>query len=233
MNHEASNTPSVSNTESSQLLLKLRRRLKNLNTMLQGVQEKARQSNDQTAQELILRAQANAGTVTAFTEATQAVIANDESLQVNGLELNISTISLQDIAELEQLRLSLSGGPGCRSANSAGKIAPLESLDNLTLGLPEPCQGEGCISAGPGFAQALENINNMTGVGTAPSALAAGNAVAEEICIAVPVTAETHDFYLQEFLKLTELALARAELQLKQARQAACSASGQEMCSLY
>lgn len=225
-----------------QQILKLRRRLKNLNSLISGLREKACQSKDATVLGLLEHACANALSATSMVDAAEVVQGQSalEILRVGGVEVEVAQATFADVTEIDSLKAYI-------GKQAVAQPRTKQNGDDFTIMLDlEPnafdrmCNGAGCSAPDP---DRYFGGGNSTGdkprtarypfAGNEQTVAGQGFAglTVETVCVVVPVDLSSKTTRVDELVRMSESTIGHAELQLRQARQASCNGDS-DSCSI-
>ena len=218
-----------------QHILKLRRRLKNLNSLISGLREKACETKDATVLSLLEHACANALSATSMVDAAEVVQGQSalEILRVGGVEVEVAQATFADVTEIDSLKAFI-------GKQTVAQPRPKQNGDDFTIMLDlEPnafdrmCNGAGCSAPDPDryFGGGGNSTGDKPRTARYPFAgneqTVAGQGFAgltvETVCVVVPVDLSSKTTRVDELVRMSESTIVQAELQLRQARQASCS----------
>lgn len=196
-------------------LIRLKKRLSNLQLLLTGIEKQAANGNSDTATQLINRAKANSLTANNLSD-TAEIVANQsaiEALRAGSVSFEVTVVSFEDVAELDALKQHASPLPG----------SP-DQIDQEPLITFSP-RGGCTTCASPDPSKWFEQIHSDEAQEPTPP-----SCQSPRVLVAIPIDLNSKTTRVDELIKLTESTIVLAETQIRQARMAICHSG--DACSL-
>ncbi len=200
-------------------LIRLKKRLSNLQLLLTGIEKQAANGNSETATQLINRAKANSLTANNLSDTADRVANQSalDALRVGSVSFEVTVVSFEDVAELDALK-----------PHAAPLPASPEQLDQEPLITFSP-RGGCTTCASPDPSKWFEQIHSGRDADSAQEPTPP-SCQSPRVLVAIPIDLSSKTTRVDELIKLTESTIVLAESQIRQARMAICHSG--DACSL-
>jgi hypothetical protein len=226
MTSENGNFPGT--TAAQAQLTRLRKKLTSLSAQLDRVSDKANSSKDEQLKLLVSRARANTVTALSLSDAVDS-IAGQTALDLlvapnNDVKINVAVTAFEDVPDINNLKpLASAMAPVVLQEDE-----PTDSADGL-----QQFQSKRFSCCSPNPEQWFDK--DEQGADSKGDTTSGANTCGQPsyLMLTLPVSINTSQERMSEFLKLGDSLLAAAQAQLGQARESICHSSGEDTCSIF